>query len=536
MKITLQTAGRLAAILLGTTSMSSFAQSTPAPQAAAEEEGSGFDEIVVTARRRSENLQNVPTTIQAISGEALIKRGIRNEQDLQTAAPGLIIRAGQSQNQINYVIRGESAEPYSGSTAGVQPYINDVAIGNNAATAFYDLENVQVLKGPQGTLFGRNSTGGAVLYQTTRPKNEFGGYGSIQYGNRKKLIVEGAINAPLVEDKVLLRLAGTYQSGGAFVRNLYDGRKLGDTKVRSGRLSLTLKPTDTISNDLMIQYGKFTGTNNGSFYFSSVACGDPANPTPSNPPCWATAGNAFNQTAINSVPGTYFPDWPNGFIFPGGVGPALTSFLRSQGKFVVDNNAPNQFHAKDLFISNATTFELTDNLTLKNIAGFNRTRRGFAYDNDATGYPFLQAGGGLPGGTQDEVRNNRNISDEFQIQGKAFDNRLTYIVGLFYADNKTHNNSPITGFGYIPAINFPFKFALRYNSYARDKTKAIFSQATYALTDQLNLTGGIRYSWDKLSLRQDRTSSLFVPSVPILRSKQDDISWTASVDYKPPPS
>jgi iron complex outermembrane receptor protein len=534
MKISGHHIGRVAAILLCTTSASAFAQPAPAQKPAAEEgAGSGLQEIVVTARRRSENIQNVPTTIQAISSQALIQRGIRNEADLQTAAPGLVIRAGQSQNQINYVIRGESAEPYSGSVAGVQPYIDEVAIGNNASTAFYDFENVQVLKGPQGTLFGRNSTGGAVLYQTTKPKDQFGGYGSVQYGNLKKFIIEGAVNAPLVEDKVLLRLAGTYSSGGAFVHNLYNGRTLGDTKVRSGRVSLTLKPTEKITNEFMGQYGKFTGTNNGTFLFSTTACGDPAFPSPGSPVCFLTPSNPFNQALLHSPPGTYVAGYPNGTIY-GQFGPGLTSYLRSKGKYVVENDAPDTFHATDVFIANTTTFEVLDNLILKNVFGYGRTKRGFAYDNDASGYPLLEAGGGAPGGGPEEVRKNRNITDEFQVQGKAFDNKLSYIVGLFYSDVKVENISPLHTLVYLggtAAIDFPFLYKNR----TSDKTKAVFTQETYALTDKINLTGGIRYTWDTLRLTQDPQSTLLQPSVPYLQAKQHDVSWTASIDYKPVP-
>jgi iron complex outermembrane receptor protein len=169
MRFSFQNAGRAAAILLCTTSMSAFAQSAPGKgPAAAEEDNSGLGEIVVTARRRSENLSNVPTAIAAVSSEALVQRGIKNESDLQTAIPGLVVRASNNQNQLNYVIRGESVEPYSGSSPGVQPYFNDVALSGNTATAFYDVESVQVLKGPQGTLFGRNST--AAPCSTSRPR------------------------------------------------------------------------------------------------------------------------------------------------------------------------------------------------------------------------------------------------------------------------------------------------------------------------------------------------------------------------------
>ncbi len=531
MKVSWHNAGRVAAMLLCTTSVSAFAQSASGQRPAAEEENSNFQEIVVTARRRSEAAQNVPSAILAVNSESLIQRGIKNETDLQTAVPGLVIKANNNQNQLNYVIRGQSVEPYSGSTPGVQPYFNDVALSGNAATAFYDVASIQVLKGPQGTLFGRNSTGGAVLYQSASPTNELSGFLSGQYGNRKKLILEGALSGALIEDKVLLRVAGTYQSGGAFVRNIYNNTKLGDTKVRSGRVTLKLTPTEALTNTTMVQYSRYTGTNSGNRVFYTDPCLG-AYKSPNSPACWAVPGNNFYQRLLTMPRGTYSPNYPNGFVPPVGIA-GLPAFLDAQGKYVVANDGSFNFGSKDTIISNTTEFELSDDMTIKNVIGYTRTKRGFEYDNDGTPYPFLYAGGNTPGGSNLETRNTRAISEELQLQGKAMDGKLNYIIGAFYSDSKTFNNSPIAGFGYIPAIDFPFTFALRYKSFSKDITKAVFTQATYAITDQLNFTAGIRGSWDKLSLRQTPDSSLFVAAIPKLQAKQSDISWTASVDYKP---
>ena len=532
MKTSWHYAGRVTALLLCTTSIPAWAQSAPSQRPAAAEDSSGLQEIIVTARRRSENISNVPTAIAAVNSETLIQRGIQNESDLQTAVPGLVIHASNNQNQLNYVIRGESVEPYSGSSPGVQPYFNEVALSGNAATSFYDVESVQVLKGPQGTLFGRNSTGGAVLYQSVTPKDELGGYASIQYGNRKRVIAEAALTVPLGE-KAALRVAGTYQSGGAYVHNIYNGKLLGDSKVKSGRATLVLKPTEGFTNTTMVQYGKFGGTNNGNRVTYVDGC-LAAFKSPNSPACWAVPGNAFYQKIVAGQKGIFpaLPNYPNGFVYGGGL-KALPGYLDSLGKYYVDDDGSFDFHATDLLITNQTTFELADNMTIKNVFGYDRTKRGFEYDNDASPLPLLSAGGGLPGGNQLETRNTRNISEELQLQGKALDNRLTYVVGAFYADARTFNNSPITGNGYIPSINFAYNFALRYKSNSRDETKALFTQATYAVTDQINLTGGIRQTWDKLRLTQATDSSLYVPTIPSLHHPQHDISWTASVDYKP---
>src|SRR4029453_2256294 len=117
-----------------------------------------------------------PIAITAIGGEELAKRAIYNENDLQSAVPGLIIRQNGGVPSFNYSIRGQHVDTFTNSPPSVLPYVNEVQIVTLSASTFYDMGGIQVLKGPQGTLFGRNATGGAVLYATAKPTDEFGGY------------------------------------------------------------------------------------------------------------------------------------------------------------------------------------------------------------------------------------------------------------------------------------------------------------------------------------------------------------------------
>ena len=155
-----------------------------------------FEEVVVTARRRSENLSRVPTAITVISAEELKQRSIRTDSDLQFAVPGLTIRQTQGNNSLTYSIRGQSADTFSGSPSAVIAYLDEVPLSISGASTFYDLESVQVLKGPQGTLFGRNTTGGAVLYTTAKPTNETEGMLRVRGGNYELREVEGMLNIP----------------------------------------------------------------------------------------------------------------------------------------------------------------------------------------------------------------------------------------------------------------------------------------------------------------------------------------------------
>jgi outer membrane receptor protein involved in Fe transport len=127
----------------------------------------GLEEIVVTAQRREQSLEKTPIAVSVVGADALAQQQIVTEQDLVAAVPGLTVRAGLSSNQLNYAIRGQSLDLFSFNRPGVLPYFNEVQVSSNAtSSAFYDLQSIQVLKGPQGTLFGRSATGGAVLPTT----------------------------------------------------------------------------------------------------------------------------------------------------------------------------------------------------------------------------------------------------------------------------------------------------------------------------------------------------------------------------------
>ena len=173
-----------------------------------------LSEIVVTAQRRDESLSKTPVSVAVVSTDTLAKASIVSEQDLSVATPGLTVKASASSNQLNYALRGNTTDPFAASRPGVLPYINEVQIGGpGGSSAFYDLQSVQVLKGPQGTLFGRSATGGAVLFTTAKPTNDLGGYISLLGGNYSNKKVEGALNVPLVGDVLLARVAGFFQSG-----------------------------------------------------------------------------------------------------------------------------------------------------------------------------------------------------------------------------------------------------------------------------------------------------------------------------------
>jgi iron complex outermembrane receptor protein len=484
----------------------------------AADKGDQLDEVVVTARRRAEAAQDVPVAVSVVNAAALETRGIHTEADLQLAVPGLIVRTSNNSNELNYVMRGESVDAYSGSPPGVQPYIDEVPFPVMSSTPFYDLESVQAVKGPQGTLFGRNSTGGAVLFQTATPKSEFSGFASVQYGNFDRLIAEGAIDAPLIPDKVLVRFAGTVTSGGAYVRNLYDNQLLGDKQERSGRVTVDVRPIENLTNVTMVQLGHTTGTSTPNTAYYTIACGQPSG---FNSCTYSPANQPFFSDLLS---GATFKGYPNGYVYPGGF-ESLPAFQRSKGPYVVDQNTLFTHVAESDMAINRTTLDLSASLSIKNIFGYSFSKNAMNYDTDYSPYPFIQqyAPSDLLTGEPlaAETSSTKTYSDELQLQGKAFGDRLNYLFGGFYLDSTEDYFSPL----WLGAINFP----VAYNATTGNKSYAGFTQGTYKLTDNLNVTLGGRYTREKITLVQG-AKSLFGAGNP-QSATQSNPSWTASVDY-----
>ena len=166
---------------------------------AVDDQSGALQEIVVTARQRNEDLERVGLNVAALSTSPLTEQHITNEQELQTAVPGLLTVASTSTNQLAFSIRGQAVDAFSYTSPTVLTYFNEFQTGGTTATTFFDLQSVQVLKGPQGTLFGRNATGGAILYTSTLPGKDLEGYFDYAAGNFNEQKVEGAVTIPLAD-------------------------------------------------------------------------------------------------------------------------------------------------------------------------------------------------------------------------------------------------------------------------------------------------------------------------------------------------
>ncbi|MCK9542915.1 MAG: TonB-dependent receptor [Novosphingobium sp.] len=444
------------AVLLGTVAMAAGWQSPAFAQ-----DGSGTElasgDIIVTARRTEERLQDVPISIAAYTAVTLERKAVRDVYDLQQATPGLTVAPNQSQGRTagGYNIRGQK-QAADDAPPGVVSYLNDVPVfGPEISRAFFDIANVQVLKGPQGTLFGKNTNGGAILINSAKPTDVLEGYVKGRYGNYNDRYLEGAVNLPLA-DGIALRVAGNIERRDGFTKNLI-GKDLDNLHYENFRVSLKVAPVGSGFENLTV----------------------------------------FNHTNIDEQGTGYIVSqvFPNPAILRGGpMAPArLAALQQAQAigpRRVSEANTPFSW-VRAFGVSNTTTLELSDSLTLKNVAGYHQLKYDGQNDYDNTDFDFLSV---------DYSRYDKQFTEELQLQGNFLDNRLSTIVGGYYSHNKQDplygdSRTPygLTSTGYV---YYPEVFINRNENHIRLESKALFAQASFKLTDRLSLTAGYRYTWD----------------------------------------
>ena len=494
------------------------AQSTAAPAPEAQDAASttsSSGDIVVTARRRAENLQDVPVAISAFSQDTLRERAIASANDLNKAVPGLTVAAGSGNPGVpSFAIRGRG-QNYGAAAGSVETYFADVPLSPpfqspSLPPQFFDLQSFQVLKGPQGTLFGRSTTGGAVLIVPHGADANFGGYARFQAGTFNNIQAEGAINVP-INDVAALRVAGFYWKRDGYSKTfagtpetltgeILPAQRTNDRDQLMLRATLQLDPTDTFSNTTILTYARVKDQ------FSAGA-------------------------GLLLAPG------PNGFgtIAAPGAG-TRTSF--SDVRF--DNPARKAFA-----VINTSTFELSDALTLKNIFGFISAKGSISQGTNADGTAADTIS--LP--SLPRLPRNKQYTDELQLQGSLFDDRLSFIVGGL-ADLTRQPNDPdkitiVSGTIHGPECTPAGCTVTTTSRFAASDVDSfgLFGSATYKITPTLGITGAYRHSWDKVRNSSGSASEVLaqapgneVPATPASlaseTSKFQGDTYNVSVDWQ----
>src|ERR1700722_8940311 len=351
---------RIPLALACTASLFSLTQPTPAlaqaDQPSAANSGN-LEEIVVTARRKEEKLQTVPVAVTAFTPAALAENHIESASDLQHFVPGLLSSQETRDEQVFY-LRGQGPNGGQGGAPGVVTYFAEVPFYASGPGIYFDLDNLQVLRGPQGTLFGRNTTGGAVLFEPKRPTDKFEGYFQESLGDYNLHEEQGALNVPIVADKLLVRGAFDIDQRDGFPRDVTTGKDLDNRDYWSFRLGVTWRPTDNFENYLVYD----------SLYSH-------------------TNGTGIELQAINPNPGTTFTE-----VFGPLAGPAALAEQAAIGPRAVQTTpgVPGGLDKTYSFgITDIAKYDLSEDVTLKNIFGYRELKNLVRYDAAGTAVPFL---------------------------------------------------------------------------------------------------------------------------------------------------
>jgi len=252
----MQSRFRARSVFVSSASALAVLAASPAFAQVTEQNDSGIETIIVTAQRQAESLQDVPIAVSAFSSQAMERQQIENSSDLQLTLPNVSFSKGNFTSS-SFTIRG-IGDLCVGVTcdSATAIHVNDTPLLQTRLfeTEFFDMERIEVLRGPQGTLFGRNATSGVVNIVTAKPElGSFGAAGDAEYGNFNAYKLKGMVNLP-IGDTLAVRLAGFYLKRDGYTENLYDGNDIDDRDMYAIRGSLRWEPTDSTTIDLMGYY------------------------------------------------------------------------------------------------------------------------------------------------------------------------------------------------------------------------------------------------------------------------------------------
>jgi len=525
-RVLLTTGTAIAFVAFGTPA---FAQGVEAQG----EEGAGLEDIVVTARKVEENLQQTPIAITVLSAETMKAQGITNVREVVFSAPNVVIGGDLSgRSNSNFAIRGQTQfEANSAVDQSVAVYRDGVYVARSRGVLsnMFDMERVEILKGPQGTLFGRNTTGGAIMLYSKLPKDYVEAGLTVRKGNYDLTEVEGYLNLPLSGDNVAIRLSGGLSDNSGFGRNTIANTELGSDNLKSLRGILRLEP-DAGPKILVVgdwSRGRFRPKPAKLLYYNyagptsvgarpasqvAVELGLPLTPPLTAVGSLQTAANVF-ASQINALGDPYSID--SFAVSPLGVNHAFDNFDQWGAALTVSHDIGS--------------------VTLKSVSAYRKLSALNFQDLDGTRFNILSSSAGTK---QDQ------FTQELQLSGKALNDSLQYVAGLYYFTESAEDASFSSQF---PGVN-PVRLT-RAAASIDNRSVAAFAQLSYEIVPSLSLTAGGRYTHEKKSVlvknRLTTASGADVCGVPTsllpdpgvckapLSRKFDGWTYTFSLDYQP---
>lgn len=448
----------LAAISVALVSQPALAQTAPA----AVSQDSALGDIVVTARKIGESAQSLPITVAAFSGKELASKVVLTAQDLQAITPGLTVSNSPTGGVPIFAIRGTATE--LGIDGGVALYFNDVPLISTVGimNSFYDVSTVEILKGPQGTQFGTNTTGGTISVRTNLPTQQFEGYAKAGYGNFNRREFEGMVNIP-VSDVVGFRFAGNYVKRDGYLNNPANAGITPSSYQNENHYSLR--------GTMSIDTGSLKNVLIADYYNRDEAP-------------YATVPILFAPSLL-----TLFQGAPT-LVSQGAKLGTYNTIYQGPGNTGV---RPSYFGKADLYgIQNRTDLELSDSIKLRNVIGYRNDHTTTSEETSGTGVVNVNVW------RDDKVSQWTN---DLTLRYESADNHLRAAVGGYYSflRRDTGLNANVLQ-GIFAALGFPNN-VISTNSLERKtiRSKAAYVNAEYDITDTLGVTGGFRYNWDTVN-------------------------------------
>jgi len=501
----------ISATLLAAQAIAQDASRSAAPP----DDAVAIEEIVVTAQKRAESLQKVPVSITALSGDELAARQIRAAEDLVMGVPNLQSNAAIGDGVPIFSLRGISMSDFSFAQNGpIATYYDEVYKGNFALLGLnlFDLERVEVLKGPQGTLYGKNTTGGAINLISRKPDFTTGGSLSLGYGNFDHFMVDGAAQTAL-SDVLAARVAFTFERADGWMKNVAPGKPdLNAVRQYGVRGTLLYRPSDTVDVTLRLSTSLQNPLNYGT------------------PP----------------IPG---PDGVGGTVYPFFGIPA--DFRTGLGRREIDAPEVYRRRARTYAVAATANIRVSENLTVTSISSWDKGTLFNREDGDGTPLALTEA---------IYYGRTRQFAQDLRLTSN-FDGPFNFIVGGYlhrerifnFTDINYFRDLDVNGDGSIDAQDcidgggfLACQVGNRLNQ-AKD-SYAFYSDASYDLTEGLKLRGGLRYTHDKGRLRNFQAQARDFNGVPLInfipgsatdidattsqRFSNDNVSGKIGLDYQ----
>lgn len=502
-----------------------------------------IEEVIVTAQYREESIQDVPISISAFDGEDLRDLRITTPADLARITPGLFMnRSSINQSDPEFTLRGIGTHNSSPNQNPAAPlYVDGVSVPFNAMVGhvLFDMERVEVLKGPQGTLYGRNSTAGAINFISTRPGREREGYFTASYGERDRIDLEGAVTLPF-SDTFSMRFAGVLaQENGWQTIDLTDYtretdpsfadpvRRNGDVDRRAIRISALWEPSDVVENFLIVDVGR-----DDSEVYAFKHAGNLLRDDPSQFCSFVTTGVrndgecvsfAYDSRTAPRIPVVFagrnlFVQDPNNrgelvTVFDPDPDPRTTikNFHASRG---------SQVDAEALGISNTLVWS-PEGFNVTSVTGYRTFDRESGYGQQ--GGPFITIGG--------EFEQEMDVlTQEFRIASDTSWDDVYWVAGVFFSNEDLENSN-------IQNLAEHKFFSAIFNDRIRQETDVLagFGQVEWNLNDQWQLVGGARFTSEDRSFRFLGQMVGAAPQiVPEYQEKvsSEEFTFRAGVNYR----